>query len=131
MATHAELRRLLDLLAGFPTTEAADRQHLQVVAPVPLPGKHNTSVLHGPARVCCSLILCTGGHCGSRRHCLTGSRTAHCSRPRTCTIQEHPELSWRQKMLLEFRAERKVLADNIQCTAYLLSTQQYDQSVVS
>ena len=31
-----------------------------------------------------------------------------------CHTQEHPELSWRQKMLLEFRAERKVLADNIQ-----------------
>lgn len=29
-ANHAELRRLLDLLKSFPTTEAADRQQLQV-----------------------------------------------------------------------------------------------------
>lgn len=58
MATHAELRRLLDLLAGFPTTEAADRQHLQVGATVPLLTKHNTPVLHSSAHACC-LQPCT------------------------------------------------------------------------
>lgn len=31
MGTRAELRRLLDLLASFPTTEAADRRRLQVL----------------------------------------------------------------------------------------------------
>ncbi len=30
MGTHAELRRLLELLASFPTTEATDRRRLQV-----------------------------------------------------------------------------------------------------
>lgn len=33
MGTHAELRRLLELLASFPTTEAADRRRrLQVLS---------------------------------------------------------------------------------------------------
>jgi hypothetical protein len=31
MATHSELRRLLDLLASIPTTEAHDRRLLQVL----------------------------------------------------------------------------------------------------
>lgn len=43
-------------------------------------------------------------------------------------VQEHPELGWRQKMLLEFRAERKVLAENARRTASLLSIQQDELS---
>jgi hypothetical protein len=36
--------------------------------------------------------------------------------------QEHPELTWRQKMLLEFRAERKVLAHGMQRFVDLLAS---------
>jgi hypothetical protein len=46
-----------------------------------------------------------------------------------CHTQEHPELTWRQKMLLEFRAERKVLADNIQRLLACCQFQQYKQIV--
>jgi hypothetical protein len=51
MATHGELRRLLDLLAGFPTTEAADRQYLLVTAAVTLLTEHkhlSYTALHMP-----------------------------------------------------------------------------------